>query len=301
MGNSENRMLLIYNSKAGRARIKNNLHEIVDIFVRGGFSVNIYSTQQAGDALNKVKNREQGMYDIIVCSGGDGTLDEVINGVIQSGEPLPIGYIPAGSTNDFAKSLGISNDMIKAAEDIVNGKLFPCDVGRFNGDAFAYIAAFGIFTDVSYETEQELKNVMGHMAYILKGVQSLSNIKSYHVLVKSEEMTLEDEFLYGMITNSTSVGGFQRITGENVKLDDGLFEVTLVKKPANLAELNEILMSVLKRKMESSCFCSFKTSHVELYSEEAIDWTLDGEFGGKHKNVIIDNQQKALQIVKADK
>ena len=156
-----------------------------------------------------------GNYDLVVCSGGDGTLDEVVTGMMQCKAKVPLGYIPAGSTNDFASSLGIPKDMEKAAEAAVTGKPFPCDVGLFNGDYFVYVAAFGLFTEVSYKTSQEWKNVLGHAAYILEGAKCLHDIPSFMMQVEYNNMRIQDEFIYGMITNSTSVGGFKGMTGKD--------------------------------------------------------------------------------------
>lgn len=291
------RMLFIYNPRAGKAKIRSNLLDIIDIFTKADYEVTAYPTQARGDGLTAVKEQRSGSYDIIVCSGGDGTLDEVVTGMMQCVDRIPIGYVPAGSTNDFANSLGIPRNMIRAAQAIVSGKTFHCDVGAFNDDVFVYIAAFGIFTDVSYETPQDVKNLLGHMAYILEGMRRLSTVKSYKMRVESEEFCVEDEFLFGMITNSTSVGGFKRITGKYIELDDGKFEVTLIKKPANATELNQIMTALLTGNINTQCMYCFKSGSLRLYSDEEVAWTLDGEFGGKHKEVeILDNKQ-ALQIL----
>ncbi len=297
MTDSKNKILFLYNPKSGKAKIRNYLSDIIDIFTRADYQVMIHSTQGINDAKKMVINCDKKEFDFIVCCGGDGTLDEVVTGMMQCEEKLPIGYIPAGSTNDFAKSLGISNDMIIATSDIVFGKLFSCDIGRFNGDAFVYIAAFGIFTEVSYETDQHLKNSLGHMAYILKGIQSLTSIKSYKMKIEYEDKCIEDDFIYGMITNSSSVGGFKDITGSDIKLDDGVFEVTLIKKPTNPIELHNIIFSIMNKKMDANCIINFKTNHLEIESVDEINWTLDGEFGGTQKKVVIDNVNKALSII----
>ena len=186
--------------------------------------------------------------------------------------------------------------MINAAQAIVDGKTFSCDVGAFNDDFFVYIAAFGVFTDVSYETPQDIKNLLGHMAYILEGMRRLSAIKAYKMKIESEELSVEGEFLFGMITNSTSVGGFKRITGKYVQLDDGAFEVTLIKKPANPIELNLIMAALINRSVNTDCMYCFKTKAVKITSEEEVAWTLDGEFGGKHTQVEIYNKMQALDI-----
>lgn len=292
----KNKMLFIYNPKAGKARIRSKLLDIIDIFAKAGFEVTVYPTKAKGDGLAAVKEQTPGVYDIIACSGGDGTLDEVVTGMMQCERKIPIGYIPAGSTNDFAHSLRIPKNMISAAQAVVDGKTFSCDVGAFNDDFFVYIAAFGIFTDVSYETPQDIKNLLGHMAYILEGMRRLSAIKAYKMKIESEELSVEGEFLFGMITNSTSVGGFKRITGKYVQLDDGVFEVTLIKKPANPIELNLIMAALINRSVNTDCMYCFKTKALKITSEEETAWTLDGEFGGRHTQIEICNKMQALDI-----
>ena len=291
------RMLFVYNPKAGKAKIRNKLSDIVDVFARSGYSIVVHPTQGQWDAREVVKNREKGAYDLIVCSGGDGTLDEVVAGMMQTQEHLPVGYIPAGSTNDFAKSLGISSNMVAAAETIVKGRVFSCDIGRFNEGLFVYVAAFGMFTEVSYATDQQMKNMLGHMAYLLEGVKSLSTIKSYVMRIESEEEIIEGDFIFGMVTNSISVGGFKNITGKDVELDDGKFEVLLVKRPVTYVELDNTVASLVVPKFDAQCIQYLKTSCLRIYSKEKISWTLDGEFGGEHKEVVIENLQKVLPII----
>lgn len=290
------KMLFIYNPRAGKAQIRSNLLDMIDIFVKAGYEVTAYPTQAKGDGIKAVTERRLGYYDIIVCSGGDGTLDEVVTGMMQCEKKLPIGYVPAGSTNDFAGSLKIPKNMAEAAKVIVEGKDYSCDVGGFNDDIFVYIAAFGLFTEVSYETRQDIKNVLGHMAYILEGVKRLSNIKSYAMKVEAENQVLEGDFIFGMITNSISVGGFKKITGKYVQLDDGEFEVTLIKRPANPMELNTIIAALLNRNVNTDLMYCFKAASLKISSEEEIAWTLDGEYGGKHNKVNIQNYKRALQI-----
>lgn len=290
------KLLFIFNPYSGKAQIKNKLLEIVDIMVKAGYEVTIYPTQARADALNLVQKRAK-KYDLVVCSGGDGTLDEAVSGMMVSEKKVPLGYIPAGSTNDFANSLKIPKDMVKAAQAAVSGKKFACDVGKFNDSFFIYVAAFGIFTAVSYKTSQEWKNILGHAAYILEGAKSLHEITSYHMRVEYEDQVIEDEFIYGMITNSNSVGGFKNMTGKNVLLDDGKFEVTLIRKPKNLVELNEILASLSNMIDDTDAIYSFKSDCITFYAEEKVPWTLDGEYGGNPQEVKISNQQQALEIM----
>ena len=289
------KMLFIYNPRAGKAQIRSNLLDIIDIFVKAGYEVTAYPTQAAGDAVKAVRERHEG-FDIVVCSGGDGTLDEVVTGMMQCEEKIPIGYVPAGSTNDFASSLKIPKNMIKAADVVVNGKNFACDIGKFNNNNFIYVAAFGIFTDVSYETNQDIKNVLGHTAYLLEGVRRLPAVRSYAIKISYDDEIIEGDFIYGMITNSYSVGGFKGITGKEVLLDDGLFEVTMIRKPLNPVDLNKIIRALVDRRAKSEHIYTFKTSHLTLESEEIISWSLDGEFGGEHKKAVIENQRKVLNI-----
>ena len=230
--------------------------------------------------------------------GGDGTLDEVVSGMMESERKCPIGYIPAGSTNDFADSLKLPKDMVAAAKRITEFNEFPCDIGCFNDDYFVYVAAFGLFTDVSYETSQDLKNALGHMAYLLEGAKKLTNIKSYHMTVRvDDELEVSGEYIYGMVTNSTSVGGFKNITGKDVKLDDGMFELTLVKMPKNLVELQAIIGAMLTQTADDKYFFQTRGHEIELISEEPVPWALDGEYGGEHTDVFVRDAEKALTLL----
>lgn len=297
---SKKKLLFVFNPFSGKAQIKNQLLDIVDTMVKTDYEVTIYPTQAPGDAIHKVEE-EAGDYDLVVCSGGDGTLDEVVTGMMRREEKVPLGYIPAGSTNDFATSLGIPKEMVKSAEAAVTGVPFACDIGAFNEDYFVYVAAFGLFTAVSYKTSQEWKNVLGHAAYILEGMRSLHDIPSYRMQVEYDNIRLQDEFIYGMISNSTSVGGFKGMTGKDVLLDDGIFEVTLIKKPRNPIELNEIIASLINLVDDTDMIYSFKTSRVTITAAEAVPWTLDGEFGGDHEIVTVGNLCKAVEIMVPEK
>ena len=293
------KLLFIYNPYAGKGKIRAELPDIIEVFAGNGYEVTVYPTRQTGDAVQCTRERGGG-YDLIVCSGGDGTLDEVVTGIIESGRNVPVGYIPAGSTNDFGISLGLPKNMTEAARIAVNGRKFACDVGAFNQDTFVYIAAFGIFTDVSYETPQSFKNVLGHMAYILEGVKRLSGLRTYRMRAVYNGTEIEDEFLFGMITNSSSVDGFKKITGKYVELNDGLFEVMLIRKPKNALELNQIVISLMAESMESECIICGKTDRIVLEAREETAWTLDGEFGGNHKTVTIENRPEAIVLMVPD-
>lgn len=293
---SEKKLLFVFNPKSGVGLIKNNLLDIVDVMVKAGYDPTVYPTQSRGDATRKIKE-DGANFDRIVCSGGDGTLDEVVTGMVEAGLTIPLGYIPAGSTNDFARTLKIPSDMVKAAEIAVGDHSFPCDVGQFNEDTFIYIAAFGIFTDISYDTPQELKNILGHSAYILSAVKSLATIPSYVMQIEANGETIQDRFMYGMITNSLSVGGFKGVTGKDVDLNDGEFEVTLIKSPNNPIELSEIVEYLTGLIPETKMVYTFKSSHVIVRSRSSVSWTIDGENGGEHWSVDIKNLHKKINIL----
>ncbi|MCR4695231.1 MAG: YegS/Rv2252/BmrU family lipid kinase [Pseudobutyrivibrio sp.] len=290
------RLLFIVNPKSGKGQIKSYLTDILDIMIKAGFEVSVHITQSRGDATLKTIQEAEN-YDRIVCSGGDGTLDEVIAGMMQVKNPIPVGYIPAGSTNDFGNSLGIDKNMLNAAQVSVSDNLFPCDIGRFNSESFVYVAAFGLFTEVSYATPQDMKNALGHLAYIIEGAKQLRDITSFRMQVEHDGKIFYDEFIYGMITNSKSVGGFQGLIKGDIGLNDGVFEVTLIRMPKNPIELNEILAFIANAVTDSNMVYSFQTRSIKFTSNEEVPWTLDGEFGGKHQEVTVSNVPKAIELV----
>ena len=291
--------LFIFNPVSGKSQIRFDLIEILQILSNDAYVITCYPTKCQGDARNVVRSRRDD-YQYVFCAGGDGTLDEVVTGMMESRDKkaVPIGYIPAGTTNDFASSLGIPSDMKAAARVAARGKNFKCDLGRINGDTyFTYVAAFGVFTETSYETPQDMKNLLGHMAYVLQGVMDLGKLRTYHFSVESDELSISDEFVFGMITNSKSVGGIPDITGSQVDMSDGLFEVTLIKMPTNILELGEIVQ-YLSNAIDTSDFVyQFKTSHIVMESPEMVKWTKDGEYGGSYKRVEITNLHKAFEII----
>ena len=295
------KLLFVYNPRAGKEMLKPRLSDVLEIFVKAGYEVTVHPTQAYRDAYYQIKEYEVGKYDLIACSGGDGTIDEVATGMMKRREMgkdvVPVGYIPAGTTNDFAKSLHIPRKPLAAADNAVKGVPFPCDIGKFNDSVFVYIAAFGIFTDVSYETDQAVKNVLGHMAYILEGAKRIFNIPSYKIKVEHDGEVIEDEFIFGMVTNSRSVGGFSNMVGKNIVFDDGLFEVTLIKTTKNPIALQEIIAALLIEQVDTKHMYTFKTKKITFDSVEEIPWTLDGEFGGEQDYVEIENVQKAMEIM----
>ena len=292
------RLLFVFNPRSGKGQIRNRLVNIVDIFVKAGYEVVVHPTQFTTDAKRMVAKRA-GEFDLVVCSGGDGTLDETVSGMMERENKVPIGYIPAGSTNDFAQTLHIPKDMIRAAEVAVKGRIFPCDVGSFNQDYFVYVAAFGLFTDVSYQTNQNLKNVFGHGAYILEGAKRLADVPSYKLRVEVNGKVITDNFIYGMISNSHYVGGVKNMGLKDAKLDDGLFEVSLIRYPSNPVQLNEILTNLmLPNVLDTNHVYHFTTSQIRVEClDRNVPWTLDGEFGGNHRIVEIHSNRQAVQLM----
>lgn len=298
----EKKLLFIFNPYSGKAQIKNRLLDIIDIFVKGGYEVTVYPTQGASDAYRMIRKKASA-YDMLVISGGDGTLNEGVRGLMELEEQVrpKFGYIPTGTTNDFATTLNLSKNMLTAARTIITGRKFSCDIGKFQEGYFAYVAAFGAFTDVAYDTPQQNKNMLGHMAYILEGIKRLSSIKSYTMLVECEEQTIEDTFIFGMVTNATSVGGIKAIANYAVDLNDGKFEVVLIKKPNNPLDLQVILTNLLRQDFSGNHMYAFKTSKITFTSEEEVYWTLDGEFGGGYRTATIENMKSAITIMVSDK
>ena len=296
------KLLFIYNPKSGTGRIKGKLSDVIDMCVKEGYEVTIRPTQAALDAMEYVAENSK-RFDKIICSGGDGTLDEVVKGVLEAGCDIPIGYIPAGSTNDFAASLGIPSSPLKAAKAAVYGTPFACDIGKFNDDYFVYVSAFGILTEVSYETDQKVKNVLGHMAYVGEAIRSFNPaaLKPYNLSVITDDRMIKDDFIYGMVSNSASVGGMKILPVNEIALDDGEFEVLLIKYPRSIEEINMMVSSLLAQEPDPDYMYYFKTSHLEIHSEEAVAWTLDGENGGQHKDIEIKNIEKAFRICVPEK
>ncbi|WP_024294748.1 diacylglycerol/lipid kinase family protein [Lacrimispora indolis] len=292
------KILFIFNPRSGKAQIRNKLMDILDIFTKAGYELSVHVTQRCGDAMEAAA-AYGGSADLVVCSGGDGTLNETISGLMKLDHFPDLGYIPAGSTNDFASSLKISKNMVRAAESAVYGEPFPIDIGCFCEDRhFVYIAAFGAFTEVSYLTPQDKKNVLGHQAYMLEGMKSLASIKSYVMRVECEELTLEGEFIFGMITNTISVGGFKGLVAQDVALDDGEFEVLLIRTPKTPLDLTNIINYMFLKEEPNEYVHKFRTRSLRVLSEEPIDWVLDGEFGGTRREVNIINLKKQIRIMR---
>ncbi len=290
------KLLFIINPKAGRTTIRGKLFEIIELFSENGYEVTVHPTTSADDAKDTVI-REGKNYDLLVAAGGDGTLDNVVSGMVISECQVPLGYIPSGTTNDFARSLDIPREPLQAANNIIMGFPYSIDVGSLNGDYFVYVAAFGAFTEVSYSTPQVYKNYIGHAAYVLEGIKSIANIKGYNLTVESKGNFLTGNYMYGMITNSLSVGGFKRLSSKYVEFDDGLFEVLLIKTPQTPMELQSIMSALLMNEINDDYMVSFKSGHVKITCDEKVSWTIDGEDGGYYYESEIMNHQKSVNII----
>jgi YegS/Rv2252/BmrU family lipid kinase len=293
------KLLFIYNPMAGKSKIKTSLSSIIEFFGKNNFEVVIYATTGKKDAKKIIHDcLSRDNYELVVCSGGDGTLNEVISGVMNFETRTKIGYLPSGTTNDFAYNLKLPKNLPKAAEVILSGEEFPCDIGLINGEYFTYTAAFGLFTDTSYETPQTTKNVLGRMAYILEGIKRLPNWKSYRMEITCDDRVITDNFIYGMVSNSVSVGGFKGLTGKDVLLDDGLFEGIFIKMPQTVLDFQGVINDLLKGNLNSDHIYSFPVKEILLTSEEKVPWSIDGEFGGEYNSVNITNLEKAITIIK---
>ncbi len=293
------RMIFIYNPRSGKGLIKNALFDIINIFAQGGFEVTAFPTFAPDDAYNKIISSALD-YDIVSVSGGDGTLSQAVNALMQLPTKVPLGYIPSGSTNDFASSMSISKKMTEAAQDIVDGVFYEYDVGRFNSEKyFVYVAGFGMFTDISYETPQDIKNIFGHAAYIAEALKRLSQgvYRGIDITVEHDGNSETGNFLIGLVSNSASIAGMKFLVSDSVYFDDGLFEVTLVRTPSSPLELQQVLNDTIINRLNTKHFLTFKTKKVTFKSDEPIAWTLDGESGGAYALTTVENCRRAIKLV----
>ena len=291
------KLLLILNPTAGTRKAGKVLPQIIAEFNRAGYDVNTYVTACPGDGKEFVKTRAAEM-DLIVCCGGDGTFNETVSGILLSGSNTPVGYIPAGSTNDFAGSLGLSTDPVTAAKNIINGTPQPYDVGSFNGRHFTYVASFGAFTRSSYATPQSVKNLLGHTAYVLGGISELSQIKKVPMRLELDGEMLEGDYVFGAVCNSTSIGGIAKLDPSQVDLSDGLFELLLVRAPKDLGEIAECINAVQHQQYNCRMMTFRAAKTVTFYPTGDLPWTLDGEMDPGAEKITIDNLQHAIQLVK---
>ena len=290
------KLLLIVNPVAGQKRMKPVLMDVITIFAEAGYAATVMITAKRGDATEFAKDGNR--YDLIVCCGGDGTLNECISGMLCAKVKTPLGYISCGSTNDFAASMGISTNIKKTAKSIVNGVCQPLDVGEFNGRYFTYVASFGAFTAASYNASQEVKNILGHAAYIFEGIKDLSSIKPQHIRFETEDQVYEGDYVFGAIANSTSFGGVVKLKEEIVSLNDGLFEVILIRMPKNLNELNIILSGLSSSKFDHPQFDFFKASSLRICPAQPTEWSLDGEYMHTDGEVSMKNLHAVIEFVK---
>ncbi len=289
-------LLLIVNPVAGVKRISKYLTEIISIFNRAEYDVHVYVTSRQGDATKAVRELG-GQADLIVCCGGDGTLNETISGVMQKGINLPIGYIPAGSTNDFANSLGLPLNVVDAARQIVDGVPKAYDIGKFADKYFSYVASFGVFTRTSYATPQSIKNTLGHMAYLLEGIQEISKIKKVHLKLEIEQEVLEDDYLFGAICNSTSVGGILTLDSSLVDLGDGKFEILLIRAPKNILEVRECVTALRNQTYDCGMLKFRSARRIDISADPNMPWTLDGERAEGRKNIVVENLRHRISLI----
>ena len=278
-------------------RANKYLADIISLFNQAGYETLVHMTQGQGDATRIVAKRAA-QCDLIVCCGGDGTFNETVSGILQAGVDVPVGYIPAGSTNDFAASLKLSGVVMQAAQDILDGEPAVYDIGKFGDRYFSYVASFGAFTRASYTTPQSIKNALGHTAYLLEGISELSQIKNEHVRMEIDGQVVEDDFLFGAISNSTSVGGILTLSPDMVDLADGQLEILLVRAPRNLTELAECVQAVQTQKYECAMITFRSAKKVRIFANPFMPWTLDGEREEGHEQVDVENLHHAIRIVK---
>ncbi len=297
-GDKMKNLLLIINPNAGRGQVKNSLLEIIDTFVKADYIVNVYTTQKRLDACEAIASKANNC-DVIVACGGDGTLNECVKGLMDSSlnEKCILGYIPAGTTNDFANSHSIPKNMLQATEIISKCDPFKFDIGKFGERYFTYIAAFGAFTDVPYETPQNPKSIFGYAAYIMEAVKRLPSLKPQRIKAECDGKIIEDDFIFGMVSNSKYIAGVKCALVFDISLTDGLFEVLLIKYPSSPIEVQTIIGELLTQDLKSEHFVFLKSSCIKFSSEEEVPWTLDGEFGGKHTDITVENLKGAISLI----
>lgn len=290
------KVLFIVNPCAGKMKIVKDILEIDRAFYNGDCDCDIYLTNKRGDATAKVKSDGKN-YDMIVCGGGDGTYNELITGVLEAEINTPIGYIPAGTTNDFASTLGLSQNPVTAAANITSGKPRPIDVGMFDNAYFSYIASFGAFTSTSYSTQQQMKNVFGHSAYVLEGMTDLASIKPYHVRVEANGKVYEDDYLFGAICNSTSIAGLIKLDEKLVNLSDGQFEIILIRMPKLLVDLPKIFIALKNGDYSEKHITFLHASTVKIKTKDKLEWALDGEHAESEGEITLKNLHSAINLV----
>lgn len=290
------KLLFVMNPFAGMRKGSRYLSDILSIFNRAEYDVTAYMTAGPGDAALVVEKRAAD-FDLVVCAGGDGTFNETVTGLIRGGSNTPVGYIPCGTTNDFAASLRLPQDPVKAARNIVDGSAKAYDVGKFADRYFAYVASFGAFTRASYSTPQSIKNALGHIAYLLEGIQEIAQIKAEHVRIEMEARTIEGDFIFGAICNSTSVGGVLTLDPKQVDLCDGRFELLLVRVPRDILEVSECIQALQRQEYNCSMITFLSTDKMKIYTNPDMPWTLDGERCDGAQEITAENLHKAVALV----
>lgn len=277
------------------------LSDIVQKFSNNGYMTSVLMTTARGDATKFAENYARD-YDMLVVSGGDGTFNEAMDGVMNAGIDIPIGYIPSGSTNDFANGLGLPKTILEAADRVTNGKIKTLDIGDFNGRHFSYVASFGAFTSTTYTVPQNLKNMLGHTAYILSGIKDVVNIHPIHAKVVADrgsesERIVEGNFLFGAICNSTSVGGIIHLSENDVDMNDGKMEILLIKMPKDILEMNSIIGSMMINVLDTKQIEFFSAKNIEVDIDKDTHWTLDGEYEEGAEHVEIKTLESAIKII----
>lgn len=291
------RLLFIVNPVSGKAKARTVLLDVLSVFSAEGFLPSVHITRRQGDARSITRELAP-EFERVVCCGGDGTLNEVISGILDAGTDTPVGYIPLGSTNDFAASMKLPSVPTEAAERAVGEEICALDVGRFRDKYFSYIASFGAFTAASYSAPQSTKNVLGHAAYVFEGVKDIVNIRPLHVRIEADGRVYDGHYIFGAISNSTSVGGIVKLNPSIVDRQDGLFEVTLVRPPQNLLDLNKIITALSVGDFSGNpMFLFFKASDLKITSEDTFDWSLDGEFVKGDETVRIKNLKQSVRFI----
>jgi len=287
--------LLIINPVSGKKQIVRFLPQVIRILMDGGYIVTTMVTDKRGDAT-EFAMRFGASYDLICCTGGDGTLNETVTGLIRAGLSIPVGYIPCGSTNDFASVHKLPSDILAAARHIVRSNVTGHDVGCFGAHYFNYVAAFGAFSWLSYSTDQNLKNLLGHTAYILDGIKDLSKIKPIHMKFTIDGQIMEDDYVFGAVSNTTFIAGTFELPDSVVCTDDGLFEVLLIKMPKNLAEIDVIVRGLLSQDYSSPLISFLQARDIYIENPEGVEWSLDGESSGSFTNAHVKPLSGYLQL-----
>ena len=292
------KLLLIMNPCAGKKKANKYLTDILVLFGHYGYSCTVHLTEATGDAKTCATENAKN-FNLVVAIGGDGTFNEVVEGVIKSGADVEIGYIPAGSSNDFANSLKLSKNILKAAEDIMEGTAQQIDIGSFNGRNFSYVASFGAFTEVSYKTPQNAKNTLGYLAYALEGIKDIANLKGKHLRFVADDVVIEDDFIFGAICNSTSLGGILTLDPKQVDMRDGLLEILLARFPKDLAEVAECIQAVQKQTYDCKMLTFRSCRNVKITAEPNMNWTIDGEMEPGKGDIQVKNLYHAIRVIGA--